>query len=103
MRCLAYRGHQVDAQILDNKVSTDFKRTIVEDWCANYQLVPPKIHRRNILERAIRTFKDHFLSVLAGVYPTFPNFMWEKLLVQTELTIKLLRQATLNSRMSAWE
>ena len=29
--------------------------------------------------------------------------MWDNLLLQTELTINLLRQATLNPRMSAWE
>ena len=29
--------------------------------------------------------------------------MWDNLLVQTELTIHILRQATLNPRMSAWE
>ena len=29
--------------------------------------------------------------------------MWDNLLVQTELTINLLRQATLNQIMSAWE
>ena len=83
MRHLASRGHKVDVQILDNKVSTYFKRTNVEDWGATYQLVPPNIHRRNIAERAIRTFKAHFLSVLAGVDPTFPKFMWDNLLVQT--------------------
>ena len=60
MRRLADRGHQVDFQILDNEVSTDFKRTIVEDWCATYQLVPPNFHRINIAERAIYTFKAHF-------------------------------------------
>ena len=75
----------------------------MEDWCANYQLVPPNVHQINILERAIRTFKSHFLSVLAGVDPTFPKFMWDNLLVQTELTINLLRQTTLNLSMSAWE
>ena len=57
----------------------------------------------NIAERAIRTFKAHFLSVLAGLDPTFPKFMWDNLLVQTELTINLLQQATLNPSMSAWE
>ena len=29
--------------------------------------------------------------------------MWDNLLTQTELTINLLRQATINPRMSAWE
>ena len=49
--------HHVDVQILDNEVSAAFKKTIVEDWCATYKLVPPNVHRRNVSERAIRTFK----------------------------------------------
>ena len=59
MHRLADRGHRVYVQILDNKVSTDFKITIVEDWCATYQLVPPNVHRINVAERDIRTFKAH--------------------------------------------
>ena len=70
---------------------------------ATYQLVPPNVHRINLVERAITTFKAHFISVLAGVDPTFPKFIWDNLLVKTELTINLLRQATLNPSMSAWE
>ena len=103
MRRLDDRGHQVDVQILDNEVSTYSKRTIVEDWCATYQLVPPNFHIRNVADRDIRTFKAQFLLVLAGVDPTSPKFIWDNLLVQTELTINLLRQATLNPSMSAWE
>ena len=57
---LSDKGHHVDVQILDNEVSTDFKKTIVEEWCATYQLVPPNVHRRNVAERAIRVFKAHF-------------------------------------------
>ena len=41
MQRLADRGHHVDVQILDNEVSSYLKRTIVEYWCATYQLVPP--------------------------------------------------------------
>ena len=93
----------MDVQILDNEVSTEFNKTIVNYWNATYQLVPPNVHRRNIAERDIRTFKAHFISVLAGVDPTFPKFMWDNLLVKTELTINLLQQVTLNPSMSAWE
>ena len=60
MQRLADRGHHVDVQILDNEVSTNLKRTIVEYWCANYQVVPPNVHIRNAAERAIYTFKAHF-------------------------------------------
>ena len=75
----------------------------MDDWGATYQLVPINVHQRNIYKRAIHTFKAHFLSVLAGVYPVFPKFMWDNLLEQTKLTIKLLRQATLNPIILAWE
>ena len=76
---------------------------IMKYWGAKYQLVPPNVHRQNIAERAIRIFKAHFLEILAGVDPDFPKYMWDNLLVQTESTMKLLRQATLNPRMPAWE
>ena len=53
MQILADRGHHVEVQILDNEVSADFKKTIVKDWGASYQLLPPNVHRRNVAERAI--------------------------------------------------
>ena len=60
MKRLAYRGHKVDVQILDNEVSADFKRVIVDDWGATYQLVRPNVLEQNIDEKAICTFKTHF-------------------------------------------
>jgi len=48
-------------------------------------------------------FKNHFLSILAGVDAAFPPYLWDLLLTQAELTIKLLRQATANPKISAWE
>ena len=61
MKRLADQGHQVLVQILDNEVSSDIKRSIVEDWGATYQLVPPTLHQRYIDEISIRTFKGKFL------------------------------------------
>ena len=83
MQKLADRGHRVDIQILDNEVSAEFKKTNKNYWGATYQLVPTNVHRQNITERAIRTFKAHFLAILTGVDPDFPKYMWDNLLVQT--------------------
>ena len=69
MQKLADRGHHVDIKIFDNEVSAEFKKKINNDWGATYQLVPPNVHRQNISERAIRTFKAQFLAILAGVDP----------------------------------
>ena len=57
---------------------------IQQDWGAKYQLVPPNAHRRNMTERAIRTFKAHFLAILAGVDPDFPKYMWDNLLTSLD-------------------
>ena len=103
MQRLADRGYHVEVQILDHKVCAEFKKTIVKYWGASYQLVLPNLHRGNVAEIAIQTFKAQLLAIVAGVYPNFPKYMWDNLLVQTELTINLLRQVTLNPRMSAWE
>ena len=61
MQKFVYEVHHVDIQKLDNEFSTEFKKIIMKDWGATYQLVPPNVHRRNIAERAIRIFKSHFL------------------------------------------
>ena len=103
MKRLKDKGRKVDIQTLDNKSSSEYKRVVTEKCQARYQLVPLNVHLRNAAERAIRTFKAHFLSILAGVDPDFPNYMWNTLLQQTELTINLLLQATINPKMSAWD
>ena len=92
----------VDIQIIDNKASAEYKRAIKKKWNANYQLVPPNTHWSNTAERAIRTFKAHFLSILAGVATDFPRNLWDLLLPKTEITLNLLRQATLDPTRSTW-
>ena len=44
------------------------------------ELVPPGCHRRNAAEVAIRDFKAHFLSVLAGTADDFLPSLWDILL-----------------------
>jgi hypothetical protein len=103
MTRLAARSLAVNLQILDNEGSTAYKEAITFKWNAKFQLIPPDMHRRNQAERAICTFKNHFLSILVGVDGAFPQYLWDLLLPQAELTLNLLRQATLNPRISAWE
>ena len=78
--------------ILDNEVSEAMKDVIREEYHMETTLVPPVCHRRNAVEVAIRNFKVHFLSVLAGTANDFPLPLWDQLLPQTEITVNLLRQ-----------
>ncbi len=57
--------------MLDNEASDAFKQYIHQQQI-QFELVPPGNHRRNQAERAIQTFKVHFISILAGVDNKFP-------------------------------
>ena len=82
----------VELQLLDNETSAEYKRIAKSEWVVEYQLVPPHIHCRNAAERAIRTFKAHFFSILAGIAKTFLKNLWYLLTPQTYLTLNLMRQ-----------
>ncbi len=103
MTRLAACGLSIDLQILDNKASSAYTEAITFKWNATFQLVPPDMHCRNWAECAIHTFKDHFLAILASINAAFPPYLWDLLLLQAELTLNLIQQATLNPRISAWE
>ena len=66
------------------------------------QLVPPHLHRKNSAERAIQTFKDHFIAGLASVNKTFPVHLWCRLLPHCLLTFNLLRPSIINPKLSAY-
>ena len=61
---------------LDNEASAEYKNNLTAKGLG-YQLVPPDDHRRNPSERAIQTFKNHFLAILAGTDPDFPMHLWD--------------------------
>ena len=54
-------------------------------------------------ERAIRTFKNHFISGLCSVDKNFPLHLWCRLLDQAELTLNMLRTSRINPKLSAHE
>ena len=87
--------------ILDNECSADLKAIIKENGM-KFQLVPPHDHRRNIAEKAISTFKDHFISILCGVDKAFPLHLWDRLLRQAEHTLNMLRPSRMTPTISAY-
>jgi len=101
MKRLKARGIKVDLQVLDNEASVAYIQSITEVWKCKHQKVPPDMHRRNKAKQAIRTFKSHFISILAGVDPSFPKNRWDLLLPQAEITVNLLQQPLLQPDISA--
>ena len=88
--------------VLDKEISTAMKNLIRDEYKMELELVPPGCHRRNAAEVAIRNFKAHFLSILAGVADDFPLHLWDRLLPQAEITVNLLRQSNATPSVSAY-
>ena len=70
-------------QVLDNKKSMAYRQEIMATGMI-YQIFPPDDHRRNIAEKTIQTWKDHFISVCSGVSAHFPMHLWFRLIPQAE-------------------
>ena len=88
--------------VIDNEVSNSMKNMIRDEYKMELELVPPGCHRRNAAEVAIRNFKAHFLSILAGTADDFPLALWDRLLPQAKITLNLLQQANANPKLSAY-
>ncbi len=63
---------------------------------------PPGMHRASGAERAIRTWKNHFLATLATTDPDFPASLWADLLPHTEVTLNSVRASASNPDISAY-
>jgi hypothetical protein len=91
VNCLRNAGVTPKMHILDNECSEEFKAQIRKNNMT-FQLVPPHDHQRNIAEKAIQTFKGHFISILCGTDKDFPLQLWCCLLPQAKHTLNMLQR-----------
>ena len=64
-KMLCDAGLRPKLQRMDNECSEALQQFMTTEHI-DYQFVPPGCHRRNAAERAIRTFKNHFLAMLCS-------------------------------------
>ena len=98
---LARCGFEPVLHRIDNETSSGLVSAI-ESKGLKYETVPPGDHRRNPAERAISTFKSHFIAILNGLDSRFPEGAWDELIPQTNLTLNLLRTCSVNPAHSAY-
>jgi hypothetical protein len=89
---LVNRGSKPRLQRLDNKCSNAL-RSLLNQHDIKFQLAPPRMHRRNAAERAIQTFKSHFIAGLCSVDPNFPLRLWDHLLPKSTITLNIMQQS----------
>jgi hypothetical protein len=68
----------------------------------DFQLAPPHDHHCNLANKAIQTFKDHFVAILCGTDKSFPLHLWDHLLPQAELTLNMLRPSQMMPTISTY-
>ncbi len=75
-KLLKSKGHKIRLNVMDNQACTVVKKYLTTKECKN-MLVEPNNHRVNTAERAIQTFKAHFISALATTDSNFPLQLWD--------------------------
>jgi hypothetical protein len=93
-------GYQPALNVMDNNCSAAVKNYI-RSKKINIQLTPPHNHRVNATERAIATFKEHFIAALATMDMHYPLELWDEFLPQVELTLNMLCASQWNPNKSA--
>jgi hypothetical protein len=81
---LQAQDYQPALNVTDNECSKTVEKHIGANKM-NIQLVPPHNHRVNAAERAIVTFKEHFVTALATVDMLCPLQLWDVFLPQVEV------------------
>ena len=99
-KLLCSRGLTPNMHVLDNECSKVLKE-YMEEENENFQLVPPHLHQRNVTERAIQTFKNHFISRIVSTHKYFPIHLWCRLLPQSIVTLNLLHPSRINPTLSS--
>ena len=87
-------------QVLDNEISAPYKAEI-QATQMTYQLVPPDDHRQKNSEKAIQTWKYHFIGVFTGTADTFSMHLWWQAIPQAECQLLLIRKYNVNPHISA--
>ena len=86
--------------IVDNENSLECREYFLSQKLP-VTFVPPQTHRSNPAERAVRTGKNHLLSVFSSTHPDFPDDLWDRLPF-AEITLNILRPWRPDPTLSAW-
>ena len=97
----AKRGIKPNHEVMDNILAKEIEDNLNQLEIAIH-LVPPHDHRTNKAERAIRTFKNHWIASVAGCSSSMPLGGVKHFLEQILITLNLLRNSRRNPHLSAY-
>eukprot|EP00804_Cyclotella_cryptica_P002616 CCRYP_010443-RA/>CCRYP_010443-RA protein AED:0.32 eAED:0.22 QI:0/-1/0/1/-1/1/1/0/664 len=95
------KGFKPAFNVTDNQAATPIKNYLSREG-ATWQFVEPNNHRVNAAERAIQTYKNHFISGLCTTDSEWPLQLWDNLTEQALITLNLLRTSRVDPTKSAY-
>ena len=98
---LTKQGFKPKLNIMDN-VASKAVITFLNESDIDLQLVEPHNHRVNSAERAIQTFKNHFIVGLCTTDQNFPLQLWDELIIQSQDSLNMLRTSRVNPQLPAY-
>eukprot|EP00804_Cyclotella_cryptica_P028204 CCRYP_011045-RA/>CCRYP_011045-RA protein AED:0.18 eAED:0.15 QI:0/0/0/1/1/1/2/0/1234 len=98
---LKTKGYKPTFNVTDNQATTPIKTYLNTEDCT-WQFVEPHNHRVNAAERAIQTFKNHFISGLCSTDSNWPLQLWDTMTEQAIITLNLLRTSRIDPSKSAY-
>jgi hypothetical protein len=99
---LSMRGFKPLLHKMDNETLHEVEK-FIQGQQTRLQYTPPDMHRTNPDERAIHTWKNHFLAGFAGLPKSFPIANWCRLTKQCDATLNMLRPCRQIPLLSAHE
>jgi len=99
---LENRGLKPTLNITYNQAVTPIKSFLARKDC-KWHVVEPSNHRVNSAERAIQTFKNHFISRLCATDENWPPQLRDQLTHQAIITLNLLHTSRIDPTKSAYE
>ena len=99
---LKYKGYTPTFNVTENQATTLTKAFLKKEGC-KWQFVEPNNHCINAAERAIQTFKNHFISGLSSTDKHWPLQLWDHLTKQATTTLNILRKSRIDPTKSAYE
>ena len=86
-------------EYLDNETSKELIAAIKKNYL-KYQLAAPHDHQLNSAERAVNTFNNQFLTILAGCDKLLPKYQWCQLVPQAVVILNVLQQSRISFKLS---
>ena len=99
---LEEKGFKPKFNVTDNQATKQIKTFLKTKDC-KWQFVEPANHRVNAAERAIQTFKNHFIAGLSSTDSHWPLQLWEYLTRQATITLNTVRRPHIDPSKSAYE